>query len=122
MIATLNVMPDDPAQHMKEYINLHYFFETRPKDSSKDLAAATDKEKEIELREGLRLRDLDALKKEVSLLRQEHQKFTQFRLSAFTGFTRRMNEISNKETKSDVEVKDTSRSAAAAAANRKKTD
>lgn len=27
MVATLNKMPEEPAQFMRDYISLHYFFE-----------------------------------------------------------------------------------------------
>ena len=27
MVSTLNKMPEEPAQFMKDYISLHYFFE-----------------------------------------------------------------------------------------------
>ena len=29
MVATLNKMPEEPAQFMKDYISLHYFFERK---------------------------------------------------------------------------------------------
>lgn len=45
MIATLNEMPKEPAQHMKDYINLHYFFEQSRKKTNIDVAQ-TDTERE----------------------------------------------------------------------------
>lgn len=48
MIATLNKMPEEPAQQMKDYISLHYFFEQKSRVID-DLPETDD-----ERREGLR--------------------------------------------------------------------
>ena len=95
MIATLNVMPEEPAQHMKDYINLHYFFEqARDKQSTgKENDESAEKEKMPD-REELRHGDLVTIRNELAILKMEHKKFENFK-SAFFGFTKRMNEISS---------------------------
>ena len=49
MIATLNIMPESPAQHMKDYISLHYFYEQKVAEDE----TGTEEEEEVK-REGLR--------------------------------------------------------------------
>ena len=88
MVATLNKMPEDPAQHMKDYISLHYFFEKENKNTSVQSQQADE-----EMRANLRSQDLKDLKKELQLMQEENLKFKNLK-TAFTNFTRKMNEIS----------------------------
>ena len=71
MISTLNAVPEEPAQHMKDYIGLHYFSEQIEASKQKDILG---KEMGIK-REGLRQKDLQDLKEEIARVRMEHQKF-----------------------------------------------
>ena len=54
MISTLNAVPEEPAQHMKDYIGLHYFSEQIEASKQKDILG---KEMGIK-RDGLRQKDL----------------------------------------------------------------
>ena len=88
MIATLNIMPESPAQHMKDYISLHYFYEQ--KEAAEE--EGTEEEEEVK-REGLRRQDVEELRAEVARLTREHHKYRQFK-QAFAAFTKKMNEVS----------------------------
>ena len=82
-------MPEEPAEHMKDYINLHYFYEAKKIEISSSMQAITaDGIK----REGLRYQDLQELKNEVNKVKKEYKKFSDFKLAFFT-FTKKMNEI-----------------------------
>ena len=87
MIATLNQMPEEPAQHMKDYIGLHYFYEQKP--AITEMTPLTDAEK----RKGLRVKDLEDLRVECNRLRIEKDKFTALK-TAFHTINKDMNEIS----------------------------
>ena len=67
MISTLNQMPSEPAEHMKDYINLHYFYE------QKQMIKRCDSQNSVTedgiKRAGLRRRDLDELKNEIDKIR-----------------------------------------------------
>ena len=89
MIGTLNNMSSEPAETMKDYINLHYFYEQKAlnrTDSCESVTADGIK------RTGLRRKDLDDLKAEVEKIKLEHKKFNDTKL-AFASFTKKMNEI-----------------------------
>ena len=88
MIATLNIMPESPAQHMKDYISLHYFYEQKVLPDEE----GTEEDEEVK-REGLRRQDVDELRAEVARLTKEHAKYRQFK-QAFSTFTKKMNEVS----------------------------
>ena len=90
MVATLNKMPEEPAQFMRDYISLHYFFErVQPEKILSD--------REQQARKGLRLQDLDDLKEEVKALEREKYRFSNLK-KAFVGFTKKMNLVSNQVT------------------------
>lgn len=82
-------MSGEPAETMKDYINLHYFYEQKAlnrTDSCESITADGIK------RTGLRRKDLDDLKAEVEKIKLEHKKFNDTKL-AFASFTKKMNEI-----------------------------
>ena len=56
-------MPKDPAKHMKEYISLHYFFEKKKPEEPENSADGEN------LRKGLRVGDLQALRQQVDRLK-----------------------------------------------------
>ena len=68
MVATLNKMPEEPAQFMRDYISLHYFFERMQLEKQEPDPRAIR-------RENLRVGDLDDLKEEVKSLEREKYRF-----------------------------------------------
>ena len=87
MIATLNKMPEEPSQFMKDYISLHYFFE-----QEKNASIESQKD-DTELRARVRSKDLVKLRQEVQIMKEENARFNNLKV-AFLGFTKKMNEIS----------------------------
>ena len=89
-------MPSEPAEHMKDYINLHYFYE------QKTIMARSDSQNSVTAdgikRQGLRQKDLEELKNEIAKVKKEYKKFSDFKL-AFVTFTKKMNDIANKPGK-----------------------
>ena len=89
MIATLNNMPEEPAEHMKDYINLHYFYEQKALNRSESMGSVTH---DGIKRSGLRRKDLSDLREELERIKVEHKKFNDAK-QAFGNFTKKMNEI-----------------------------
>ena len=67
MIATLNRMPEEPSEFMKEYISLHYLDMNQSEKNE-------DEEMQMK-RERLGKNDLNTLRAEVDELKDQHAKF-----------------------------------------------
>ena len=89
MIATLNRMPEEPCEFMKDYISLHYLDMTTSDIGPED----ADKSKD---RSRIGSKDLDSLRNEVEELKDQHEKFKSIK-NTFKSFSKRFYELS--ETK-----------------------
>ena len=79
MIATLNAMPEEPTEFMKEYIRTHYTSEGESPSSAPTPRARA----QMEERQQVGVKDLARLKEEIAELNAMKDKYTAYK-AAFT--------------------------------------
>ena len=94
MIATLNQMPEEPTEFMKEYIRTHY---TNDEDTPQPTPTETERAK-MEERQLVGVKDLKRLKAEIAELQATKNKFLAYK-SAFTNMHKSLIDISATDFK-----------------------
>lgn len=94
MIATLNSMPEEPTEFMKEYIRTHY---TNDEDTPQPTPTETERAK-MEERQLVGVKDLARLKAEIAELQATKSKFLAYK-AAFTNMHKSLIDISATDFK-----------------------